>query len=219
MRRTGLLLAATALLMVALAGAALAATIDGDRRDNRLVGGEEADTIRGLGGNDTVYGRGDEDTLRGYSGDDTVGGGDGDDTIIGGPGRDTVRGEGGFDFLRMRDGVDGNDTAHCGAGIDAARVDSREDAEEAAATCETLEYRAEATGVVGVFEGDLFVYSPYYIKDEASGAFYLLYYAGVDLEDYVGRRVNVSGEVRDDGAPPSMYVERIGFAELEPAGR
>ena len=210
MRRTGLLLAATALLMVALAGAALAATIDGDQRDNRLVGTEQADTLRGLRGSDSIYGRGGEDTLSGNSGDDTVHGGDGDDSIRGGRGSDV---------LFMRDGLDGNDAVQCGAGIDSVRVDSREEADEAVATCESLEYRAEATGVLRVFEGDLFVYSPYYIKDEASGAFYLVYPGGRDLEPYVGRRVNVSGEVTDDAAPPSMYLERIDFAELEPAGR
>jgi hypothetical protein len=50
MRRTGLLLAATALLMVVVAGAALADTINGDNDDNTLVGTTMADTISGFGG-------------------------------------------------------------------------------------------------------------------------------------------------------------------------
>ncbi|CAA9392158.1 MAG: hypothetical protein AVDCRST_MAG03-686 [uncultured Rubrobacteraceae bacterium] len=58
MRRTGLLLTATALLMVALAGTALAATVEGDDGNNELRGTRGPDTIRAFGGDDTARGLG-----------------------------------------------------------------------------------------------------------------------------------------------------------------
>jgi Ca2+-binding RTX toxin-like protein len=195
MRRTGLLLAATALLMVALAGAALAATIDGDRRDNRLVGTERADTIRGLRGDDTVHGRGGADTLSGGVGDDTVRGAEGDDALL------------------MRDGVAGNDIVRCGPGQDTARVDSRDEALGANADCEASVFRGEATGVLERIEIAPPENDPdntHSVKDEASGGTYALKSGTVDLFAYEGRRVTVSGPVTARGAyGGQMDVERI----------
>ena len=216
MRRAGTLAVATVLLVVALAGAALAAAIDGDRRDNRLVGTERADTVRGLGGDDAVYGRGGADRLVGGLGNDTVYGGDGDDNLL------------------MRDGVAGNDTARCGTGQDTARVDSMGEASFYSspfvpgdraedALCETVVFRAEATGVLEKKETVDEIVVPeqpecgttHQIRDEAPSAGsppgYALRSDTVDLAAYEGRRVTVSGWVtyRAEGCGRVMDVTSL----------
>jgi hypothetical protein len=75
MRRAGLLTGTVALLLVAFAGVAVAATITGDARDNSLIGTKRADTIRGLGGDDRLAGRGGDDRLLGRGGNDAIYGG------------------------------------------------------------------------------------------------------------------------------------------------
>jgi Ca2+-binding RTX toxin-like protein len=78
------------IVALALAAPALAAVIDGDRRDNVLVGTNRADTIQGRGGDDRLYGEEDEDTLEGGRGDDRLFGGDGVDTLRGDAGNDRL---------------------------------------------------------------------------------------------------------------------------------
>jgi Ca2+-binding RTX toxin-like protein len=94
----------SALLAVALAGAAVgvtsAAVREGTRGDDRLTGGGRDDVMIGKPGDDMLRGLGGHDTLVGGAGRDLLVGGRGDDTINSrdrardtvrcGPGRDTV---------------------------------------------------------------------------------------------------------------------------------
>ena len=71
---------------------------------NTLIGGDDADTISGLGGNDLLQGNGGNDTLDGGTGTDNVNGGTGDDLIIvrGTEAQgDTMTGGTGIDTLRI----------------------------------------------------------------------------------------------------------------------
>ena len=76
-RRTSLLLAATALALIVAGGIALAATVpcttnpcDGTSEDDVITGTEGADTINGQAGNDQVTGLNANDTLNGGAGND-----------------------------------------------------------------------------------------------------------------------------------------------------
>ncbi len=112
---------------------------------DRLVGNDEGDRIRGLGGDDVIIGGLGEDTLiggdgndrilgndaddvlRGNDGEDTLVGGAGSDRIIGGDDDDVLRGQDGNDRLRGDDGNDivagndGNDVLLGGDGNDILR--------------------------------------------------------------------------------------------------
>ncbi len=95
--------------------------------DLLLIGGEEADTLTGAGGNDTISGRGGNDRLAGGDGNDQISGGAGDDVAAGGGGSDTLSGGEGNDLLLGGAGRDyigggaGNDILDAGA--DGAEVD------------------------------------------------------------------------------------------------
>jgi Ca2+-binding RTX toxin-like protein len=213
MRRAATLVAVVGALLALFAGAALAAVVDGDRRDNTLVGAEREDTIRGIGGDDAVYGMGGADGLSGGDGDDKIYGGDEDDTLYGGPGRDTVQGGEGDDVLAMRDGVAVNDTARCGTGYaDVARVDSRAEALVPNSRCETFEFDHKATGVLERNDTDLVIEdTPTHLITDRSGARYGLSSETVDLSAHEGRRVTVSGwvETSRPGEGGRMDVERV----------
>jgi hypothetical protein len=84
------IVAAALLLGGLLAGTVLAATINGNAKNNVLRGTNRADTIRGNGGNDLIYGNGGNDKLYGGPGNDSIYGGKGNDLIVGGPGADFV---------------------------------------------------------------------------------------------------------------------------------
>jgi Ca2+-binding RTX toxin-like protein len=64
--------------------------IDGYSPNDTLIGGQLADTIRGLGGADSLVGNAGDDSIVGGAGDDTLVGGVGNDTIDGGEGGDTA---------------------------------------------------------------------------------------------------------------------------------
>ena len=96
MRRASLLTGAVALLLMAFAGVAVAATITGDARDNSLIGTKRADTIHGRGGNDAIYG------------------GLGSDRISAGRGGDIVHSENDPNVVNV---------VECGAGRDVVYVD------------------------------------------------------------------------------------------------
>ena len=83
----------------------------GSEYDDRLWGDDEANELRGLGG---------DDWLKGYGGADTLLGGNGQDTLIGGDGNDSLRGEAGNDNLN---GGAGTDTMVGGFGSDTYAVD------------------------------------------------------------------------------------------------
>lgn len=111
------------LALLALAGAAAAATQRGDGGANRLAGGPRADELDGRGGSDL---------LLGGRGADVLIGGRGPDRLLGGPGEDgfnvrdgvelAARGD---DRIEARDGR--RDQIGCGAGYDIAIVDAVED--------------------------------------------------------------------------------------------
>ena len=140
MRRTVLLLAATALAICLSAGVALAygergpgvtktcpTTCTGTTYPDTLIGTNAPNHIRGLGGNesrtfgDLIQGHGGNDTLYGNRGGDRIEGGYGDDTIygglgqnllIGGPGNDRINGGPDSETIRVRDGY--RDVVNCG---------------------------------------------------------------------------------------------------------
>lgn len=128
MRRTGLLLAATALLVVALAGVALAATVKGDDANNELRGTRGPDTIRAFGGDDTVRGLRSNDEVRGGPGGDTLYGDRGGGTFYAGQGSDQVFGGRGDDVIHVEgDNAPGSSTrdrVDCGHGFDTVYLDA-----------------------------------------------------------------------------------------------
>lgn len=104
-------------------GVALAKNIQGDGKDNRLVGTNRADTISGSGGNDLISGLGGADRLHGDSGADEARGGGGGDEIYGDDGDDDLFGQSGNDELNAAD-LRFGETVNCGSGNnDSAIID------------------------------------------------------------------------------------------------
>jgi Ca2+-binding RTX toxin-like protein len=99
-------------------------TVWGNALDNRMVGGDGADTMFGGDGNDSLQGMGGNDVLHGGAGDDNLSGGDGNDLLHGGTGNDMLLGGAGDDWLYGGDGEDwleggtGDDMLFGGAGKD-----------------------------------------------------------------------------------------------------
>lgn len=90
-RRMAIVVAVVGLMVMAFAGVALAATIDGTAGPDTLIGTPQDDVLRGFGGADTINGRGDKDDVFGGRGADTIRARDGErDTIDCGAGRDKV---------------------------------------------------------------------------------------------------------------------------------
>ena len=136
MRRTMLLMAATALALLVASGVALAATINcpnasggycyGTNVGDALYGTFKVDRMYGYGGADLMYGYGrgdymyggDEsgwgDKMLGGRGADRMNGEGGDDALYGGNGNDTINGGGGDDLVQ---GDNGNDTLRTGTGV------------------------------------------------------------------------------------------------------
>jgi Ca2+-binding RTX toxin-like protein len=117
MRRAGIFLTLMSVMVLVFAGVALAAVINGNDRNNTLIGTPRHDVIRGFGGNDTIRGRGGEDDMFGGRGRDFIRAVDRrEDDITCGRGFDQVRAnpgddiEGGCERV-VRDGirVDDND--------------------------------------------------------------------------------------------------------------
>lgn len=117
----------------------------------RVVGGKEADTIRGGGaddpllsggeGDDTLTGGGGSDTLDGGAGDDIVAGHAGNDTVTGGPGSDLMRGNEGTDVLLARDDTR-DELIDCGGGLDRAEVDLQDPETGLKRGCEVVQRMA-----------------------------------------------------------------------------
>jgi len=124
--RLRLAVALAALLVAAPAGA-LAATLNGTNRADRLVGTSRPDTIDGRGGNDT---------LLGLSGNDLLIGGLGRDKIFGGPGNDSIAANG--DAAR--------DAVSCGRGKDVVAADP---ADSVASDCEVVSRQLSTDTVAG----------------------------------------------------------------------
>src|ERR671912_216289 len=129
MRIRALLILATTLLgVMALSGAALAATKTcsanpcvGTNGADRLKGTDAKNEIRGLRGPDYIAGKPRADELYGGRGQDEVRAGNGRDRVFGGRGRDELYGGGGNDTMNAQDGY--KDNVNCGLGTDTAYVD------------------------------------------------------------------------------------------------
>ena len=89
-------------------------SVIGSEFADRLLGGLEANTLRGAGGNDSLHGYGAADLLYGEAGDDSLLGGFGNDTLDGGAGDDVLSGSAGDDVLS---GGLGSNTLSGGAGL------------------------------------------------------------------------------------------------------
>ncbi|NML45783.1 calcium-binding protein, partial [Ramlibacter sp. G-1-2-2] len=77
--------------------------MNGDAKDNDLIGTPGADTINGLDGNDTLEGQGGNDFLDGGAGNDSLLGGAGQDVLVGGAGNDTLDGGAITDLVNYTD--------------------------------------------------------------------------------------------------------------------
>jgi Ca2+-binding RTX toxin-like protein len=97
MKKVTILVTMVGLLLTIFAGTALAINLTGDNGPDRLVGGPQNDTLRGLGGRDVLIGGGDSDRLYGGDGNDIINAVD--------PGRPE------------------DDLVNCGAGFDRALID------------------------------------------------------------------------------------------------
>jgi len=89
----------------------------GTARDDVLLGGPGADTLRGLGGNDVLWGLRQAGLTSTQP--DVIDAGAGDDTVYGGPGPQRISGGRGDDFL---EGGLGDGTIDGGAGNDTIRL-------------------------------------------------------------------------------------------------
>jgi Ca2+-binding RTX toxin-like protein len=121
MRRAILLTAVMLVALVAIGGMALAETLTGNDRDNRLIGSNGRDSISGGGGDDLIKG------LRSI---DSLNGGRGNDDIFAGPrnerARDTVVAADGNDFIYVRNRPAAKDVVNCGSGRDRVIADSED---------------------------------------------------------------------------------------------
>jgi hypothetical protein len=102
-------------------GVALAATIDGTKGDDRLIGTLKADQIDGKGGQDLIRGRLGADTLNSGAGDDTVYAGPRDESAV-----DEVSAGKGDDWIRVLNRPAAKDVVDCGSGFDRVVVDSKD---------------------------------------------------------------------------------------------
>ncbi len=124
-RPVRLFMACTAVTALALATVpADARTINGNYKNNNLVGTKKADKINAMGGNDKVKGRGGPDRLSGGGGNDRVQGDSGNDDLALNAGDDI--GIGGSDNDRISGGG-GNDQSHGGDGNDYLNLGTEND--------------------------------------------------------------------------------------------
>jgi len=112
MRRTILLVAAMALILLAASGVALAVNKIGTDGPDTLRGTNGADNLYGRGGNDILFALAGNDNLLGGPGKDVVLGGNkvrpfgGDKNLVGGPGNDWINGGNGSDIIVSNAGND-----------------------------------------------------------------------------------------------------------------
>ena len=102
-------------------------TLVGTPADDIIVGGDEADVLRGRGGEDRMLGGRGDDRLEGNQAGDRLFGGPDDDDLFGNLGPDRLFGEGGDDTLAGGFGADllqggaGDDQLNGGPGADRMR--------------------------------------------------------------------------------------------------
>ncbi len=126
-RRTTLMFVAMVVALLVGSGVALAAVVEGNDRDNRLTGTDNADTISAYGGNDYVWALSGHDRIYGGYGADRLYGNGYGDTIFGGKGQDRLYGGYGDDHIVGRDlnsrGIGQRDVVDCGPGHDTFAAD------------------------------------------------------------------------------------------------
>jgi Ca2+-binding RTX toxin-like protein len=118
-RRGILVVAAMLVALVAIGGVALAETLTGNDRDNRLIGSNQRDSTSGGGGDDLIKGLRSIDSLNGGRGNDDIFAGPRDERA-----RDTVVGDRGNDFIYVFNRPAAKDVVACGAGRDRVIADS-----------------------------------------------------------------------------------------------
>ena len=101
--------------------------VEGNGRDNIIVGDDSASAFTGGDGNDRLIAGAGNDTLHGDAGDDVLNGQTGDDSIFGGAGHDKIYAQEGNDLLDggagddLAEGKSGDDTILGGSGNDTLR--------------------------------------------------------------------------------------------------
>ncbi len=121
----------------------------GTARDDVLLGGPGADTLRGLGGNDVLWGLRQAGLTSTQP--DVISAGAGDDTVYGGPGPQRISGGSGDDFL---EGGLGDGTIDGGSGNDTIRLRGGGDVRvRAGAGRDTIYARGASRGTVGCGAG------------------------------------------------------------------
>lgn len=107
MRRTVLLSASVALVVLLASGVAMALnTINCEGGGTRCVGTDKPDLMKGTSDLDLMYGRDKGDTLKGFVRSDALLGQEGGDTLLGGGGQDFLIGGKGDDRLRGEEALD-----------------------------------------------------------------------------------------------------------------
>jgi Ca2+-binding RTX toxin-like protein len=118
-RRTILLLAATALAVLLSSGVALALNTINCKTNQVCTGTKRADLMKGTNGFNEIHARGNDDTLKGFGssdglfgqvGDDRLRGGRGGDGLFGGKDDDNLRGEEAIDYYIYERSDWGDDT-------------------------------------------------------------------------------------------------------------
>jgi Ca2+-binding RTX toxin-like protein len=138
MRRTAMILAVVALMVVSSSGVALAAyevSITGTDGEDIISGTGKSEHISGFGGDDQLNGGGGDDLVEGGLGSDELGDGSGGDTVNGNGGADNLIGQSGDtsvdrfygssgdDTVQSKDVPAFQDTVECGAGTDTVYAD------------------------------------------------------------------------------------------------
>jgi Ca2+-binding RTX toxin-like protein len=137
MRRLFMVLGVMSLVVLVVAGVAIAANVTGTNQadcplngtnsNDNMAGLASADCVNAFAGDDNIEtGAGNDasqggtgfDQIFGSNGQDRLFGQDGDDTIYGGLGGDLLGGGSGSDFLVSADGIAGNDTINAGESED-----------------------------------------------------------------------------------------------------
>lgn len=135
--------------------------------DDVEVGTQDADSIRGGGGDDDLNGLGGDDGLDGGDGDDRLRGGSGNDTIVGGGnGADSLEGGSGDDDL---DGANNDDTLIGGTGADDLAGGTGADLLRGGDDDDTLEGGGDGDAVFGGGEDDRIIWRAGDGEDEIDG--------------------------------------------------
>jgi hypothetical protein len=120
-RRAILLVAVMLVALAAVGGVALAETLAGSDRDDRLIGSNQRDSISGGGGEDLIKGLRSRNSLNGGAGGDDIYAGPTDEQA-----RDTVVASRGNDFIDVFNRPAAKDVVNCGKDRDSVVADSRD---------------------------------------------------------------------------------------------